>query len=81
MYCIKCGVQLADTEKVCPLCQTRVYHPEIHQPTAVPLYPEGKLPPEPKFSLGLPIALTVLWVLGLLTVLLCDYQVNRSLTW
>lgn len=81
MYCIKCGVALADTETVCPLCQTRVYHPELHQPNTSPLYPEGKLPPEPRFSLGMPIALTVLWVLGLLTVLLCDVQVNRSLTW
>lgn len=81
MYCIKCGVKLSDTERQCPLCQTRVYHPEVFQPSTAPLYPQGKLPAEPKFSLGLPMALTVLWVLGLLTVLLCDYQVNRSLTW
>ena len=26
MYCIKCGVELADSEKVCPLCGTRVFH-------------------------------------------------------
>ena len=81
MYCIQCGVQLADTEKVCPLCRTRVYHPQIHQPETAPLYPAQTLPAEPRFPLGLPIALTVLWVLGLLTVLLCDYQVNRALTW
>ena len=29
MYCIKCGVELADSEKVCPLCATRVFHPEM----------------------------------------------------
>ena len=29
MYCIKCGVKLADTEKKCPLCGTVVYHPEF----------------------------------------------------
>lgn len=81
MYCIQCGVQLADTEKVCPLCQTRVYHPDISQPPAPPLFPEGRPSPEPRFSLGLPIALTALWVLGILTVFLCDFQVNRALTW
>ena len=31
MYCIKCGVELADTEKQCPLCGTLVYHPELEQ--------------------------------------------------
>ena len=29
MYCIKCGVELADSEKVCPLCGTRVFHPDL----------------------------------------------------
>ena len=29
MYCIKCGVELADSERVCPLCGTRVFHPDL----------------------------------------------------
>lgn len=29
MYCIKCGVKLADSEKKCPLCNTIVCHPEF----------------------------------------------------
>ena len=32
MYCIKCGVELADSEKVCPLCGLKVYHPELEKP-------------------------------------------------
>ncbi len=27
-YCVNCGVELADSQKECPLCHTRVYHPE-----------------------------------------------------
>ena len=27
MYCVKCGVELADSQRVCPLCGTRVFHP------------------------------------------------------
>mgnify|MGYP001071229356 CR=1 FL=1 len=27
MYCVNCGVELADSETVCPLCGTRVFHP------------------------------------------------------
>ena len=29
MYCVNCGVKLAPTESVCPLCGTRVYHPDL----------------------------------------------------
>lgn len=29
MYCINCGVELADSETVCPLCGTRVFHPDM----------------------------------------------------
>ena len=43
MYCVKCGVQLADTEKSCPLCGTRVYHPDLVQAEATPL---DRLPEE-----------------------------------
>ena len=38
MYCIKCGVELGDGEKRCPLCQTKVYHPDFAT-DAPPLYP------------------------------------------
>ena len=29
MYCIKCGAELSDGQKVCPICETKVYHPDI----------------------------------------------------
>ena len=35
MYCVKCGVELADSQRVCPLCGTRVFHPDIPR-TPVP---------------------------------------------
>ena len=33
MYCIQCGVKLADSEKVCPLCSTRVINPNRPEDT------------------------------------------------
>lgn len=39
MFCIKCGVELGDAEKRCPLCHTRVYHPDLAATDASPLYP------------------------------------------
>ena len=44
MYCVKCGVKLADTEKKCPLCNTVVCHPDFKQTAERPLYPSSKLP-------------------------------------
>ena len=40
MYCIKCGVELKDSEKRCPLCGTPVFHPDIKQPKGEKPYPE-----------------------------------------
>ena len=44
MYCIKCGVRLADTENKCPLCGTVPFHPEITREEAEPLYPRDRYP-------------------------------------
>lgn len=80
MYCIKCGVQLADTESRCPLCQTRVYLPEILPVREEPLYPTNHIPPR-RHSKGNAIMLTAISVLSLITVLICDLQLHRSITW
>lgn len=81
MYCVKCGVELADTEKQCPLCHTRVYHPEVLQPAGEPLYPSGRVPANPKATKLLPILMTILSISTVLVVLLCDLQINREVTW
>ena len=81
MYCIKCGVKLADTEKVCPLCATKVYHPELTQPEENPLYPKGQFPPEPKNSLLLQSIATAVFILPLLMVLIADLNGNGRVTW
>lgn len=81
MYCIACGVQLADTEKVCPLCQTVVYHPERKQEDAKPSYPKNILPAQPPRSLALQGLVTVLCVLAALITALCDQQITGRLTW
>ena len=81
MYCVNCGVKLADTEKKCPLCETVVYHPEICQEPAQPLYPTGCFPAQRPRSLAGPIVLTTAFLLPLLITLLCDLRINRAVTW
>lgn len=81
MYCIQCGVELADTEKRCPLCMTQVCHPAVHQQEAPPLYPPNRYPGSARFSRGLPIFMTAVFGLALFFSLLCDLQLHRALTW
>lgn len=81
MYCINCGVKLADSEEKCPLCETVVYHPQLSRKEGEPLYPKNQYPAAAKRSKILPVFLTVLLSIPLVIVLLCDWQMNQSVTW
>lgn len=81
MYCINCGVRLGDTEKKCPLCNTAVYHPDLKQEVAPPLYPKGKIPePKPK-SKALNGAVIILFLIPIFISLLSDWQTDKTLNW
>lgn len=81
MYCVQCGVKLADTETRCPLCDTRVFHPDIVREKAEPLYPEKAYPTASQNSLWAPILLSAAFLLPIGIVLLCDWQIHRAITW
>ncbi len=81
MYCINCGVELADTEKQCPLCHTTVFHPDLQRPETAPLYPASRSPRLPHRSKVLPASLTALMLLAAVIVLLCDLQLHGTITY
>lgn len=81
MYCINCGVKLADSEKQCPLCLTKVYHPEISQKDADPLYPPQRYPALQVSPTGTRVILTVLFLLPLLICLQCDLLLSGGISW
>lgn len=81
MYCAKCGVKLADTEKTCPLCGTVAYHPDIPRQAAAPLYPADQYPLPPKLSKMAHIIVTTAFLLPLLLVLMGDLRTNGTVTW
>ena len=82
MYCIKCGVKLADSEKVCPLCGTRVFHPDLPQPQGEPPYPPDPRPRNEEVSRsGVLFILTVLALLPAILFILCDWRINGSIVW
>lgn len=81
MYCVKCGVQLADTEKSCPLCGTRVYHPDLEQPNATPLYPNTNPPAKKIKRWSVLLILTILFLLPISICLVCDLTISGTIQW
>lgn len=81
MYCIKCGVRLADTERSCPLCGTVCFHPDLPRPKAEPLYPKDQYPQPQVSTTGVMSALTILFLMPILITLLCDLRINARITW
>ncbi len=81
MYCVKCGVKLADTEKVCPLCGTVVFHPDIAREESQRLYPAGRNPNPQVSRWGALVIVSTVFLLPMLLTLLCDMQISQSITW
>ncbi len=81
MYCIQCGVRLADTENKCPLCGTVPYHPSIRRTEAAPLYPQNCYPTLRINRWGALITATAAFLLPLFITLLCDLRINGRVTW
>jgi len=83
MYCVKCGVELADSEKACPLCHTPVLCPEgMKRNEAEPLYPPhpGALT-EGVSKSGIMFLLSFLCFVPLVICLLCDLRLNGGVVW
>ena len=80
MYCIKCGVKLGDSEKKCPLCGTAAFHPEVIREKGEDAYPRGKVPVINK-SVVAAAVLTAMFIIPIITVLLCDLRVYGRVTW
>ena len=81
MYCINCGVKLADSEKTCPLCNTVVCHPVLKQSTGRPLYPNNKMPKSSSNSNALNGIIMVLFLIPLLVCLFADLSLDGKMEW
>lgn len=81
MYCISCGVKLADSERKCPLCGLEVYHPKLQMPAVESQYPPKRYPRKEVSAWGKRLIVLVAMLLPLMTVILCDFPVNGRITW
>ena len=80
MYCARCGVELQKGVSACPLCGTRVYHPEIQEkPEALP-YPRYA-EDETVSRSGALFLVTFLFLLPLCLCLVIDLKMHGAVTW
>lgn len=80
MYCIKCGVELSEGQKKCPLCETEVYHPEFLK-AENDTYPKKDTPPEKFEQKGLMFIVTMLFLIPIVLCFLCDISVHKTVIW
>ena len=80
MYCVKCGVELADSERKCPLCQTPVYLPGLDESPELP-YPVYNGEREKVNSRGIYFIITFVFLISAFISLVCDVNINGELEW
>ncbi len=81
MFCAKCGVELANSEKSCPLCGTRAYHPDIVRENGEPPFPENNLPKEEFNRAGILFIITMLYAIPFILAPICDFSITGGITW
>ena len=81
MFCAKCGVELANSEKICPLCGTRAYHPDIEREKCDPTFPKSSLPKEEFNRAGILFIITMLFAIPFALAPICDYSITGEITW
>lgn len=81
MYCVNCGVKLADTEQFCPLCGVKALHPDVERKPAKPAYPANRYPTPQVSPKGAQIIVTAMFLLPFFITLVCDLQLSGGVTW
>lgn len=77
---MNCGVRLASSEKSCPLCGLRAYHPDLPENTGAPLYPRQWSAPTREHS-GLRFLLILLLLAATAVCLPVDLHLNGHVVW
>ncbi len=82
-YCVNCGVELAESEKKCPLCDTVVINPNVTGESTVKLpYPREQLALDVRENHWLTgVIITVLCALPALVCITCDWGISHGLSW
>jgi len=81
-YCIKCGVELSESEEKCPLCNTVVFHPDLPPQSGKRPYPPYRAEREETMkSSGVLFILTFIFFSAMAMTLIINLSVNGAVTW
>lgn len=80
MYCVKCGVELAEGERKCPLCKTPLYFPGLPDNPERP-YPEFSNTKEKMSPRGLYFIISFLFLMAAVIPVVCDLSLNSRIGW
>lgn len=80
MYCIKCGAKLSNGQTVCPICETKVYHPDIII-TEENTYPKIPFESEEFNRKGLLFVITMLFLIPLILPILLELGWRSEVSW
>ncbi len=78
MYCVKCGVELANSEDKCPLCGTPVYYPDRGE--LEPSYPKFEKSKEEISPRGVYFIITCLLIVACVITVFCDLGLNPGIS-
>lgn len=81
MYCIKCGVELTDGQTICPVCSTRVYHPDLPVKDVTPTYPKKDFESEEFNRKGILFVVTILFVLTAVLTVMFNISMQNTVSW
>lgn len=81
MYCVKCGIKLADTEKMCPLCSTLSGDFVQKEAFTGSLYPQNRYPEINVKKGALNGAILFLFCIPLFITFFIDLRSNDGLDW
>ncbi len=79
MYCVKCGVELAASESMCPLCKTPVYYPEHKMGELT--FPEFTKIKERVNTRGLYFVISGIFVIAAILSLFSNWSINEEISW
>ena len=79
MYCVKCGVELAESQRSCPLCSTPVYFPELDPERERPYPKQNK--PEAVNARGVYFVITFAFIIAIAICFLADQALGSGMGW
>ena len=81
MYCVNCGAKLSAGQKVCPICETEVYHPSFASEPEIRTYPDGSFKSEEFNYKGLLFVITILYLIPLILPMILEISWVKNVGW